>query len=98
MINTDKTQLLVGSMPRLINQIVNMEIQTPDDTENVKPKKQIKILVSLFNGRGNIDNQVNKLISTTSANMYIAYKHHNIMTQAARKSYISSHVISRVNN
>ena len=82
-INTDKTQLLVCAMPRFINQIKNMIIQTPDDTENVKSQEQIKILGYLFNGRGNIDNQMNKLVSTTSAIMYIANKHWTIMPQAA---------------
>ena len=76
------------SMPRFINQIKEIEIQTPKGTDNVKPQEQIKILEYLFNGRGNIDNQVNKLVSTTSAIMYIAYKHQTIMPQAAGKSYI----------
>ena len=82
-INTDKTQLLVCSMPRFMNQIENMEIQTPDHTDNVKPQEQIKILGYLFNGRGNIDNQVNKLKSTCHAIIYIANKHRKIMPQAA---------------
>ena len=56
---------------------------TPDELENVKPQEQIKIIGYLFNGRGNIDNQVNKLKSTCAAIMYIAYKHKTIMRQAA---------------
>ena len=84
-------------MPRFMNQIEDMEIQTPEGTPNVKPQEKIKMLGHLLNGRGNIDNQVNKLISTTSAIMYIAYKHRNIMPQAASKSYIFAHIISRVN-
>ena len=36
-INTDKTQLMVCAMPRFMNQIEDMEIQTPEYTENVKP-------------------------------------------------------------
>ena len=36
-INTDKTQLLVCSMPRFMDQIKDTEIQTPDHTDNVKP-------------------------------------------------------------
>ena len=48
-------------MPRFANQIENMEIETPEGTENVKPQEQIKILGYLFNTRGNIDNQVNNL-------------------------------------
>ena len=73
----------------------NMEIQTPDHTPNVKPQKQIKILGYLFNGRGNIENQVNKLISTTIAIFYLAYKHRNHMLQEARKSYVYAHIISK---
>ena len=63
-INTDKTQLMVCSKPRYMDQIENMEIETSDETENVKPQAQIKILGYLFNTRGNIDNQVNKLKSS----------------------------------
>ena len=37
-INTDRTQLLVCSIPEFKNQIENMEMQTPDDPANVKPK------------------------------------------------------------
>ena len=37
-INTDKTQLLVCSMPRFMNQIEDMEIQIPDYTDNVTPQ------------------------------------------------------------
>ena len=44
-----------------------MEIETPDHTENVRPQDQIKILGYLFNTRGNIDNQVNKLKSACHA-------------------------------
>ena len=84
-------------MPRFNYQIENMEIITPDDTKNVKPHKQIKSLGYLFNCRGNIYNQVNKLISTTSAIMYIEYKHRTIMPQAARKSYVYAHITSRAN-
>ena len=84
-------------MPRFINQIEDMEIQTPVHTEIVKPQEQIKILGYLFNGRGNIDNQVNKLKSACHAIMYIAYKHRTIMLQAAQKSYVYAHIISRIN-
>ena len=84
-------------MPRFMNQIVNMENQTPAGTENVKPQEQIKILGYLFNGQGNIDNQVNKLSFTTSALFYPAYKHGNLIPQDARKSYVYAHIISRVN-
>ena len=49
-------------MPRFMNQIEDMKIQTPDNTENVKPQEHIKILGYLFNGRGNIDNKVNKIV------------------------------------
>ena len=73
-----------------------MEIQTPDHTDNVKPQEQIKILGYLFNRRGNIDNQVNKLKSTCHAIMYIANKHRTIMPQAARKNYVYAHFISRI--
>ena len=78
-------------MPRFMNQIEDMEIETPDKLDNVKPQEQIKILGYLFNGRGNIDNQVNQLTSTCAAIMYIAYE------QAACKSYVYAHIISRVN-
>ena len=74
-----------------------MEIQTPDHTENVKLQEQIKILGYLFNGRGNIDNQVNKLKSASHAIMYIANKHRTIMLQAAWKSYVYARIISRIN-
>ena len=36
----------------------NMEIITPQSIKHGKPQAQIKILGYLFNGRGNIDNQV----------------------------------------
>ena len=36
-INTDKTQLLVCSEPRFMNQIEEMEIPTPEYTDNVRP-------------------------------------------------------------
>ena len=80
-----------------MNQIEDMEILTPEYTDNVKPQEQIKILGYLFNARGNIDNQVNKLKSTCQAIMHIAYKHRTIMPQAARKSYVYAHTISRTN-
>ena len=35
---------MVCAMPRFMNQIENMEIETPGYTENVKPQEQIKIL------------------------------------------------------
>ena len=73
------------------------EIETPEETDNVKPQDQIKILGYLFNTRGNIDNQVNKLKSTCHAIMHIAFKHKKIMPQAARKSYVYAHIISRIN-
>ena len=81
-INTDKTQLMVCTMPRFMNQIENIEIETPEYTDNVKPQEQIKILGYLFNTRRNIDNQV-KLKSACHAIMHIAYKHRTIMPQAA---------------
>ena len=56
-----------------------------------------KILGYLFNGRGNIDNQVNKLKSTCHAIMYVANKHRTIMPQAAQKSYVYANIISRIN-
>ena len=96
-INTDKTQLMVCTMPRYADQIENMEIETPEGTDNVKPQEQIKILGYLFNTRGNIDNQVNKLKSSCHAIMHIALKHRKIMPQAARKSYVYAHIISRIN-
>ena len=74
-----------------------MEIETPEYTENVKPKEQIKIFGYLFNTRSNIDNQVNKLKSACHAIMYIALKHKTIMPQAARKSYVYAHIVSRIN-
>ena len=80
-----------------MNQIEDMEIQTPDPIDNVKPQEQIKILEHIFNGRGNIDYQVNKLKSTCHAIMYIANKHRSTMLQAARKSYIYAHIIPRAN-
>ena len=70
-------------MPRFMNQIEDIEILTPEYTNNVKPQEQIKILGHLFNARGNIDNQVNKLKSTCHAIMYIANKPRTIMPQAA---------------
>ena len=77
---------MVCAMPRFMNQIENMEIETPENTENVKPKTQIKILGYLFNTRGNIDNQVNKLKSACHAIMHIAFKHRTIMQKAAQKA------------
>ena len=87
---------MVCAMPRFMNQIENMEIETPEYTDNVKPQEQIKILGYLFNTRGNIDNQVNKLKSACHAIMHIAYKHRT-MLQAARKSYVYAHIVSRIN-
>ena len=84
-------------MPRFMDQIKDIEIQTPDHTDNVKPQEQIKILGYLLIGRGNIDNEVNKLKSACHAIMYIANKQRTIMPQAARKSYIYAHIISRLN-
>ena len=88
---------MVCAMPRFINQIEDIEIETPKYTDNVKPQEQIKILGYLFNTRGNIDNQVNKLKSTCHAIMHIAFKHRTIMPQAAQKSYVYAHIISRIN-
>ena len=88
---------MVCAMPRFKNQIEDMEIETPEYTDNVKPQEQIKILGYLFNTRGNINNQVNKLKSTCHAIMHIAFKHRKIMPQAARKSYVYAHIISRIN-
>ena len=96
-INTDKTQILVCSMPRFIDEIKNLEIITQADIENVKPKAQIKILGFLINGRGNIDNQLNALSSVVGGLLHIANKYKNIMTKPARKDYIFAHVISRIN-
>ena len=73
-----------------------MEIETPEYTDNVKPQEQIKILGYLFNTRGNIDNQVNKLKSACHAIMHIAYKHRTIFPQAAWKSYVYAHIVSRI--
>ena len=83
-------------MPRFMNHIEKMEIETPEYTDNVKPQEQIKILGYLFNTRGNIDNQVNKLKSSYHAIMHIAYKHRTIMPQAAQKSYVYAHIVSRI--
>ena len=78
-VNKNKTQILVCSMPRFLNQIIEMEIKTPPDINNVKPQEQIKVLVYLFNGRGNIDNQVNATGSTIGGLFHIAYKYRKIM-------------------
>ena len=96
-INTDKTQILVCSMPRFIDEIKDLEIITPPNIENVKPKAQIKVLGFLINGRGNIDNQLNALGSVVGGLLHIANKYKKIMTKPARKDYIFAHVISRIN-
>ena len=80
-----------------MNQIENMEIQTPEYTGNVQPQEQIKILGYSFNTRGNIDNQVDKLKSACHAIMHIAPKHRTIMPQAAQKRYVYAHIIYIVN-
>ena len=61
-------------MPRFIDQIKNIEIITPPDIKNVKPQAQIKNLGYLFNGCGNIDNQIYALCSVVGGLFHIEHK------------------------
>ena len=51
-INTDKTQLLICGMPRLLNKHKHIKINTAPNLPDVKPIEQIKLLGYLFNARG----------------------------------------------
>ena len=84
-------------MPRFINQIKNMNITTPPDINNIKPKEQIKFVGYLFNGRGNIDNQINATSSTIGGLFHIAYKFQKNMPQPARKAFVYAHILSCLN-
>ena len=84
-------------MPRFIEEIKDLEIITPPDIENVKPKAQIKGLGFLINARGNIDNQINMLCSIVGGLFHIAHKYKKIMPQPARKDFVHAHILSRVN-
>ena len=57
-INTDKTQLLICGIPRLLNKHKHTKISTAPNLPNVKPVEQMKILGYLFNARGDIISQV----------------------------------------
>jgi len=84
-------------MPRFINQINKMEIIPPPDVDNVKPQAQMKILGYLFNGSGNINNQINATCSVVGGLFHIAHKYKKLIPQPARKDFLHAHIPSRVN-
>ena len=84
-------------MPRFIDQIKQIEIITSPGIDNVKPQAKIKILGCLFNGRGNINNQINVLCSIVGGLFHIAHKYRKIMPQPARKDFVHAHILSGVN-
>ena len=64
---------------------------------DVKPIEQIKVLGYLFNARGDINSQVNSLVSSTSALFHLASLHSSSMNYQARRNYVFAHIISRLN-
>ena len=84
-------------MPRFLDQIKNMEIETPPDIDNIRPQEQIKVLGYLFNGSGNMNNQINAICSIIGGLFHIAYKYRRLMPQPARKAFVHANILSRVN-
>ena len=96
-INEDKTTLLIFQKPKHEEETKDLEIETNDDKENVKPTEQAKIKGYLTNIRGSMLPQMNKIVSEVSYMLNTTNKMSKYLTFEARKNFVNSYVIGKLN-
>ena len=95
-LNKDKTSLLLCPQAKDDNIINNVTIRNTDDTEHIKPTRQIKILGFVTNSRCRHDALVSKILTECSNVINKTIKIRGILTMRSKQMIMESQVLSRV--
>ena len=95
-LNAEKTTLLIASQPRNREKNKNTKLYNDPGEKDVVPTNQIKVLGFITNERGRNDTQAGKIIAEMSNTINKGIKCKKYMSKRARKSLMSSHVLSKV--